>query len=98
MSLSIPTTQESKDTNLANLEGQLGQTSPLADKAFLRVLAAMEALGVATPLYKYLSGDFKGIKIKAKKIDKKFKRLTLEGRIIHKIKPIVNTHYRKNES
>ena len=52
----------------------------------------------ATPLYKYLSGDFKGIKIKAKKIDKKFKRLTLEGRIIHKIKPIVNTHYRKNES
>ena len=53
MSLSIPSTQESKDTNLANLEGQLGQTSPLADKAFLRVLAAMEALGVATPLYKF---------------------------------------------
>ncbi len=51
--LNIPTTQETKDTNLANLEGQLGQSSPLADKAFLRVLAAMEALGVATPLYKF---------------------------------------------
>lgn len=53
MSLTISTTQESKDINLANLEGQLSQTSPLADKAFLRVLAAMEALGVATPLYKF---------------------------------------------
>lgn len=53
MSLKLPTTQESKDTNLANLEGKLAQTSPLADKAFLRVLAAMEALGVATPLYKF---------------------------------------------
>ena len=53
MALNLPTTQESKNTNLANLEGQLGQTSPLADKAFLRVLAAMEALGVATPLYKF---------------------------------------------
>lgn len=51
--INVPTTQESKDTNLANLEGQLGQNSPLADKAFLRVLAAMEALGIATPLYKY---------------------------------------------
>lgn len=50
--ITVPTTQESKDTNLANLEGQVGQTSPLADKAFLRVIAAMEALGVATPLYK----------------------------------------------
>ncbi len=52
----------------------------------------------ATPLYKYLDGNFNGIKIKAKKMDKKFERLTLEGRYIHKIKPIVNTHYRENES
>ena len=51
--LNLPTTQQSKDTNLSNLEGQLGQTSPLADKALLRVLAVMEALGVATPLYKF---------------------------------------------
>ena len=53
MSFTIPTTQESKETNLANLEGKLSQTSPLADKAFLRVIAAMEALGTATPLYKF---------------------------------------------
>lgn len=53
---------------------------------------------LATPLYKYLDGNFNGIKIKVKKMDKKFKRLTLEGKVIHKIKPIVNTHYRKNES
>jgi hypothetical protein len=52
MPLTIPTTQQLKDNNLANLEGQLGQTSPLADKAFLRVLAAMEALQ-ATGHYKY---------------------------------------------
>lgn len=44
MSLTIPTIQEQKDTNLANLESQLGQTAPINDKAFLRVIAAMEAL------------------------------------------------------
>ena len=53
MGLNLPTTQESKDTNLAYLDGLGAQSSPLADKAFLRVLAAMEALGVATPLFKF---------------------------------------------
>lgn len=52
MSLQIPTTQELKDQNLSNLESQIGQTAPIADKAFLRVLAAMEAMSI-TPLYKY---------------------------------------------
>ena len=52
MSLTIPTTKELKEQNLANLESNINQTSPLADKAFLRVLAAMEALQ-NTPLYKY---------------------------------------------
>lgn len=50
--LNISTTQAVKDRNLANLESKLGQTSPLADKAFLRVLAAMEAMN-HTELYKY---------------------------------------------
>ena len=44
MSSNIPTTLEQKVQNLANLEAALSQTSPLADKAFLRVLAAMEAM------------------------------------------------------
>lgn len=52
MSLNIPTTEAIKDRNLANLETALAQTSPLADKAFLRVLAAMEALSF-TGLYKF---------------------------------------------
>lgn len=50
--LNIPTTQTVKDRNLANLESNLNQTSPLADKAFLRILAAMEAMN-HTELYKY---------------------------------------------
>jgi hypothetical protein len=45
MSLQVPTTQESFDSYLSNLESQLGQNSPLNDKAFLRVLAAIEAGG-----------------------------------------------------
>jgi hypothetical protein len=44
MALRIPTTQEVTDRNLSNLETALNQTSPLTEKAFLRVLAAMEAL------------------------------------------------------
>ena len=52
MALEIPTTQQSSDKNLANLEGAIGQTSPLNNKAFLRVLAAMEALA-ETGLYKF---------------------------------------------
>jgi uncharacterized phage protein gp47/JayE len=51
MSLRIPTTQELSDQNLAGLEGALGQNSPVADKSFLRVLAAVEAL-TATGMYK----------------------------------------------
>ena len=50
--MNIPTTQEIADQNLANLESRLGQNAPLADKAFLRVLALMEALGY-TSLYKF---------------------------------------------
>lgn len=52
MALNIPTTQEIKDRNLNNLESILGQTSPINDKAFLRVLSAMEALS-HTELYKF---------------------------------------------
>lgn len=52
MALTIPTTQQQTDQNLANLESKLGQTSPINDKAFLRVLAAMEAI-CNTGLYKY---------------------------------------------
>jgi len=44
MVLRLPTTQEVFDRNLANLEAALNQTSPLNDKAFLRVLAAVEAM------------------------------------------------------
>lgn len=52
MSIKILTTKELSDQNLAGLEGAIGQTSPIADKAFLRVLAAVLALG-HTGLYKY---------------------------------------------
>ena len=52
MSLTIPTTQELTDQNLARLEAALGQTSPVAERAFLRVLAVIEALGM-TGLYKF---------------------------------------------
>ncbi len=52
MSIVIPTTEAIKDRNLANLESAMNQTSPLNDKAFLRVLAAVEAL-MHTELYKY---------------------------------------------
>ena len=52
MALKIPTTRELSDQNLAGLEGKTGQTAPLTDKAFLRVMAAMEALA-QTGLYKF---------------------------------------------
>lgn len=45
MAYEIQTVQEAFDTFLANLEAHLNQTSPLNDKAFNRVLAAMEAMG-----------------------------------------------------
>lgn len=52
MSVSIPTTKEQKETNLANLEASLNQNAPDNEKSFLRVLAAMEALQF-TSLYKF---------------------------------------------
>lgn len=48
----IPTTQELADSNLTRLETSLNQTAPLQRLAFLRVLAAMEALN-GTGLYKF---------------------------------------------
>lgn len=50
--MTIPTTQQITDLFLAKFEAQLGQTSPLAAKAFLRVLSATEGV-VATGLYKF---------------------------------------------
>jgi uncharacterized phage protein gp47/JayE len=52
MGFRIPTTQETFDRNLSNLESALNQESPLNDKAFLRVLAALEA-GNFTQLNRY---------------------------------------------
>ena len=52
MPLIIPTTEEQKDINLTNFETALGQTSPIANVAFLKVLSAVEALAFTT-LYKY---------------------------------------------
>lgn len=50
--LTIPTTQELTDQALARLEAALGQTSPVNERAFLRVLAVIEALAM-TGLYKF---------------------------------------------
>ena len=52
MGQNIPTTNEMKEQNLANLESRLGQNAPLANKAFLRVIAIMEALQY-TSLFKF---------------------------------------------
>lgn len=52
MAFKIPTTKELNGQILSNLEGQVGQSAPLQDKAFLRVLAAMLALS-QTGLYKF---------------------------------------------
>ncbi len=52
MAQNIPTTKEIKDRNLANLEFSINQNSPLANRAFLRVLAALEALNY-TEHYKF---------------------------------------------
>jgi hypothetical protein len=52
MPLRIPTTQEITDRNIANLESSLNQTSPDTDKAFIKVLAAMEAMN-HTELYRF---------------------------------------------
>lgn len=58
MSYKIPTTQELADGHLSRLEGQLGQTSPINDKAFLRVLALDEA-ALDSGLYKYAADRVK---------------------------------------
>ena len=52
MAFNIPTLSELFQNHLSRLEGQIGQTSPLNDKAFLRVLAGTEA-GQDIGLYKY---------------------------------------------
>jgi hypothetical protein len=48
----IPTTQAIIDNNLVILETNLNQTSPLNDKAFLRVIALMSGMNM-TQLYKF---------------------------------------------
>jgi len=51
MALNIPTTQEIIDQNIASYEAKLNQTSPVIDKAFMKVLATIEGMGFTT-LYK----------------------------------------------
>lgn len=52
MGVRIPISTELTAQNLAKFEEKINQTSPLADKAFLRVLSVLEALN-ALGLYKY---------------------------------------------
>ena len=52
MAFQIPTTQETFDQLLANIEARINQTSPLLPRAFNRVIAAAIAL-VITGLYKF---------------------------------------------
>lgn len=52
MALDIPTTVELLARYLANFESALGQTAPIPDQAFLKVLAGNEALN-HTELFKY---------------------------------------------
>ena len=52
MAFNIPTLRELFAQALARLESAIGQTSPVNDKAFLRVLAAVES-GLGIGLYKY---------------------------------------------
>lgn len=52
MSLATPTTQEVSDNILAQIEGALGETTPLLPKAFQRVLAKALS-GVYVLLYRY---------------------------------------------
>ena len=60
MAYEIPTTLEQFEINLANIEARLNQTSPLNDKAFNRVLAAMEAMGF-TSLAKFAAYHVKQV-------------------------------------
>lgn len=59
MAINLPTTKEQFETNLSNLEGNLNQTSPLNNKAFLRVLALIEA-GQYTGIYKWAAQQILG--------------------------------------
>ncbi|MCK5127587.1 MAG: baseplate J/gp47 family protein [candidate division Zixibacteria bacterium] len=52
MALNIPTTEEIKDRNLANIEANLNQDTPPNDIAFNKVLAGVEAIN-HTELYKF---------------------------------------------
>lgn len=52
MSLQVPTTEELKNTIIAQLEASFGQTVPVFVKAFLRVIATVLA-GMLVILYKY---------------------------------------------
>lgn len=52
MPVVIPTTSEIAAQNVANFEASLGQSVPLNDKAFYRVLSAIEA-GLSTANYKH---------------------------------------------
>lgn len=52
MAVSIPTTAEITAQNVANFEVRIGQTIPTNDKAFFRVLSAIEAM-LFTSHYKY---------------------------------------------
>lgn len=50
--VTIPTTNETRQAIITKIEGQLGQTVPIVQKAFVRVLAAALA-GPVTLLYRY---------------------------------------------
>lgn len=52
MAIDIPTTAEISEQNIANFEVRIGQTIPVNSKAFVRVLAAIEA-GLFSTHYKY---------------------------------------------
>jgi hypothetical protein len=52
MALVIPTSEETKDLNQANIESSLNQDTPPNDKAYNKVIAGVEGLNV-TGLYKY---------------------------------------------
>ncbi|MEE9499608.1 MAG: baseplate J/gp47 family protein [Nitrospinaceae bacterium] len=50
--MAIPTTQQATDQNIANFEAEIGQTTPINDKAFIRVISAVEAI-LSTSLHKF---------------------------------------------
>lgn len=52
MALNIPTTQQTVSDAIANFESELGQTIPLTEQAFVRVLSVIHGFTFTT-LYKY---------------------------------------------